>query len=187
MTAFTAPSAGVIGSTITVSASVENQGALAAGAFDLAFYFSADGTLDGGDARSSTTCSFAQLGVGATDSASCDSVAVNVPGGLNAGSYTLFAEVDDLGVVTESNESNNTRAADTGMINLGFNACPSDLVLENQTLTGTQTLEATSSATLGPSLTVDGTNIVVNAPTVSILGNTSINGPFSVGTNPSCL
>ena len=119
--------------------------------------------------------------------ASCDSVAVNVPGGLNAGSYTLFAEVDDLGVVTESNESNNTRAADTGMINLGFNACPSDLVLENQTLTGTQTLEATSSATLGPSLTVDGTNIVVNAPTVSILGNTSINGPFSVGTNPSCL
>jgi len=111
---------------------------------------------------------------------------MNVPGGLNPESYILFAKVDDLGVVTESDEANNTRAADTGMINVGFSSCPADLVLENQTLTGTQTLEATSSAPLGPNLTVNGTNVVVNAPTVSILGDTNISGPFSVGTNPGC-
>ena len=64
--------------------------------------------------------------------------------------------------------------------------CPPDIVLATQTLSGTQTFEATSSATLGPNLTVNGDNIVVNAPTVSILGGTSIGGTFSIGTTPSC-
>ena len=64
--------------------------------------------------------------------------------------------------------------------------CPADLVLENQTLSGTQTLEATASATLDPNLIVDGTDIAVNAPTVSILSNTEIRGVFSVGNTPSC-
>lgn len=64
--------------------------------------------------------------------------------------------------------------------------CPPDIVLANQTLSGTQTFEATSSATLGPNLTVNGDNIVVNAPTVSILGGISIGGTFSIGTTPSC-
>jgi len=65
-------------------------------------------------------------------------------------------------------------------------ACPADLVLANQTLTGTQTLEATASATLGPSLVVDGVDIAVNAPILSIFGDTEISGIFSLGANPSC-
>jgi hypothetical protein len=64
--------------------------------------------------------------------------------------------------------------------------CPADLVLANQALSGTQTREATVSATLGGNLTIDGDNIVVNAPTVLILGGTEISGAFSVGTSPSC-
>jgi hypothetical protein len=64
--------------------------------------------------------------------------------------------------------------------------CSSDLVLANQTLSGTLTLEATSSVTLGPNLTVDGDNIVMNAPIVTILEGTEITGPFSVGNNPFC-
>jgi hypothetical protein len=64
--------------------------------------------------------------------------------------------------------------------------CPPDLVRANQTLTGTQTLEATTSATLGTNLLVDGTDIVVNAPVVSILSDTQIGGLFSIGNNPSC-
>jgi subtilisin-like proprotein convertase family protein len=65
-------------------------------------------------------------------------------------------------------------------------ACPADLVLANQTLTGTQAYSATGTATLGPNLIVDGTDIAVNAPVVSILADTSISGPFSVGNSPAC-
>ena len=64
--------------------------------------------------------------------------------------------------------------------------CPPDLVRANQTLSGTQTLKATATATLGPNLIVNGTDIVVRAPTVSILAGTSISGTFSVGNTPSC-
>ena len=64
--------------------------------------------------------------------------------------------------------------------------CPPDLVRANQTLAGTQTLKATSTATLGPNLIVDGTDISVNAPLVSILAGTAISGIFSIGTNPAC-
>lgn len=64
--------------------------------------------------------------------------------------------------------------------------CPADLVIENQTLSGSQTLQATASATLGPNLTVDGDNIAVKAPTVSIRSGTSISGNFTISNNPSC-
>ena len=64
--------------------------------------------------------------------------------------------------------------------------CPTDLVRANQTLSGAQTLEATATATLGPNLIVDGTDIVVRAPTVSILAGTSISGTFSAGNTPAC-
>lgn len=78
----------------------------------------------------------------------------------------------------------------TGWVPLGTwtvtGSCSPDLAFANETLTGTQTLEAATSVTLGPNLIVDGTDIVVNAPTVTILGDTEIRGVFSVGNNPSC-
>jgi len=64
--------------------------------------------------------------------------------------------------------------------------CPADLVRANQILSGTQTLKATATATLGPNLIVDGADIAVNAPTVSIFGDTEISGIFSLGANPAC-
>jgi uncharacterized protein (TIGR03437 family) len=65
-------------------------------------------------------------------------------------------------------------------------SCPADLVLANQTLTGTQDLKASSTATLGPNLVVSGADITVSAPAVSILPDTTIGGIFSVGSNPAC-
>lgn len=65
--------------------------------------------------------------------------------------------------------------------------CPTDLVLANQTITGTQTLQATATATLGSNLVINGANIVVNAPSVTILGDTEIRGTFTLGNSPSCL
>jgi hypothetical protein len=71
----------------------------------------------------------------------------------------------------------------------GAVACPADLTLANQTLSGTQTLEATSSVALGPNLTIDGDNITVNAPTVSFTGEVTIEvgTTFSVGNTTSCI
>ena len=109
-----------------------------------------------------------------------------VPGSLSAGNYTLIAQVDDLDAVTESNESNNTRNSDSGTINLSVVGCPADVLLDNQTLSGTQTLQATTSATLGSNLMVDGPNIAVSAPTITIRPDTTIEGAFSVSTSPSC-
>ncbi len=64
--------------------------------------------------------------------------------------------------------------------------CPTNLVLDNQTLSGTQTLEATASATLGPALIIDGTNIVINAPTVSFGNGVEVGGTFQSGNSTSC-
>ena len=114
--ALTGPATGTIGDSITVSATVENQGVGAAGAFDLAFYFSTDGVFDAGDTPSATTCSYAGLAASTADSATCSSVAIGVPGTFISGTYTLFAKVDDLDTVGESDETNNTRAADSGTI-----------------------------------------------------------------------
>ena len=58
--------------------------------------------------------------------------------------------------------------------------------MADQILSGTQTREATTTATLGENLTVDGTDITINAPVVSILPGTAISGTLSIGTNPIC-
>jgi len=68
----------------------------------------------------------------------------------------------------------------------GGSGCTVDLLLADQTITGTHTLQGTSTATLGPNLIVNGTNIAVNAPTVSILEGADISGIFSIGVNPAC-
>lgn len=64
--------------------------------------------------------------------------------------------------------------------------CPVNLTLANDTLSGTQSLRASSSITLGPSLVIDGTAIdVLAGDRVVISGGTEIGGSFSAGTHPS--
>jgi len=64
--------------------------------------------------------------------------------------------------------------------------CLAELLVADQTLSGTQTLQATASATLGENLVVDGDDIQVKAPVVTILSSTAISGAFSIGNTPSC-
>lgn len=64
--------------------------------------------------------------------------------------------------------------------------CPSELLLADQALSGTQMLQATASVTLGENLVIDGDSIDVKAPIVAIVGGTSISNPFSIGNTPSC-
>ena len=64
--------------------------------------------------------------------------------------------------------------------------CPADLVIANQTLSGVQTQQGTATATLGPSLIVDGTNVVVNAPKVTFENGVQVGGTFGVGNTTTC-
>ena len=97
---------------------------------------------------------------------------------LPEGTHNITLAVDD---------GNGGMDSDTVEIQVSqAGACPSDLVIENVLLAGSQTLEATASITLGPNVIVNGTNIVVNAPVVTINSDTEIGGTFSIGTTPSC-
>jgi murein DD-endopeptidase MepM/ murein hydrolase activator NlpD len=116
VTALTAPTTGSIGGQITVSVTVANQGSASAGAFRLGFYFSTDSTITTGDTFTGWYCDFPS-GLAAGDSTTCGGP-VGVPTSLSPGTYYFGAIADDLGAVAESNETNNTRSADTGPITL---------------------------------------------------------------------
>jgi hypothetical protein len=96
---------------------------------------------------------------------------------LPAGTY--FVHVDEFGDNDEIAE-----------YQLAYNrvgtcavSCPTNVTLSNTTLTGTQTHRATDTVTLGPSLTIDGSDIVVKAgQRVVITAGTVIGGSFSAST-----
>ena len=59
--------------------------------------------------------------------------------------------------------------------------CPTNLTLSNQTITGTQLYQAADTITLGPGLTVAGTDVTVFAGESVVIGSgTAISGPFTV-------
>lgn len=68
--------------------------------------------------------------------------------------------------------------------------CPANLAFDNQTLTGTQTQQATVDITLGPALIIDGTgagtHIRFRAPTVTFQNGTEIRGTVSASNSPVC-
>ena len=65
-------------------------------------------------------------------------------------------------------------------------SCPTDLVFASQTLSGSQTHDATASITLGPSLTINGTSITMRAPLISFLNGTDVSGTFAASNTPAC-
>ena len=94
---------------------------------------------------------------------------------LAAGSY--FIKVD---VVGELNEIPEYQLSYTGTP--CGDACQTNLTLSNTTLTGTQTHRASQMITLGPDLTIAGTEVTVLAgERVLITNGTNIGGSFSAG------
>ena len=116
ITSFTGPSTGVIGGLIPISVSIENQGVTTNTSFRLGFYYSTDSVITTGDAFSGWLCNFPS-GLAGGASTGCAG-SIGVPSGLSPGTYYLGAIADDLLAVGESNETNNTRAADTGAVTL---------------------------------------------------------------------
>jgi len=113
------PSTGTVGGTIQLSASVVNQGAGAAGAFRLGFYFSGDTTITTGDLFFAS-CQISGLAAGTSTTCSGP---VTIPASLPPGVYFVGVIADDQGAVGESNESNDT--ALTGPITVSVAQPPS--------------------------------------------------------------
>ncbi len=109
------PTSGTIGGTVAgMTATLRNQGAADASAFRLGFYISTDAQITVSDLYTNWRCLFEE-GLASGSTTTC-SGSVGIPSVLAPGSYYLGAIVDDLNQVSESNESNNSRSADTGRI-----------------------------------------------------------------------
>src|SRR5262245_54558398 len=104
------PATAAPGGTFSASDTVRNQGAVAAGASTTRFYLSIDQQRDGSDVLLSGSRSVPALSVGQSSSGN---VTVTIPSGTPLGTYYLVGCADDLGVVNETNESNNCRTSTT--------------------------------------------------------------------------
>jgi alpha-tubulin suppressor-like RCC1 family protein/subtilase family serine protease len=107
VSALAAPSPVGAGATITVTDTAWNIGGGSTGtATSTAFYLSPDNILDGGDIFLASR-TVPPLGPGDTSSAS---TSLNIPGGTVTGIYYIIAKADNGSAVTETSETNNTRA-----------------------------------------------------------------------------
>ena len=100
------PSTVPVGGTLSLSATVANQGATPANASAVGFYLSTDQALSADDVPLGTSPGGA-LGVGLTASRP---LAVPVPASTAPGSYYVLFVADPLNAVAETNEANNLAA-----------------------------------------------------------------------------
>ncbi len=107
VTALSAPATAAPGGTITVTDTVKNQGAGAAGASTTRFYLSSNGLLDAGDVELGLRAVPA-LAAGAISSAS---TTLAIPTGIATGAYYVLARADADSVVPETQETNNVASA----------------------------------------------------------------------------
>lgn len=134
VTSLTAPTSATVGGTISVNAQVRNDGTAAAGAFRVELLLSTDSTITWADQDTQRGCSFDGLAPGAQSS--CGG-SVPLPANVGPGTYHLGVMVDYLGAVIESNDSNNTRAADTGaLVITQASTCTYSLSSQSQSFPG---------------------------------------------------
>ena len=105
------PATAVRGTSFSVTDTVLNQGALAAGTSTTRYYLSANPVKDGND-RLVGSRSVPALGASAT---STGTASVAVPSNMSLGAYYLIACADNTTNVTESDETNNCLASDTSV------------------------------------------------------------------------
>ena len=105
VSALTAPTAAVAGTTISVTDTTWNQGGDSAPASVTAYYLSANGTLDAADVLLATR-TVPSLAPG---SSQAGSVSVLIPTSTAAGTYIIFTKSDGNDSIAETIETNNTR------------------------------------------------------------------------------
>ena len=102
-----APAATAAGATMVVTDTTRNQGSASAAASRTAFYLSTNTTFDAADVRLGDRA-VPVLNAGAQQLAS---TTLTVPASTVSGVYYVIARADDLSSVSETSESNNTRAS----------------------------------------------------------------------------
>ncbi|MBI1754769.1 hypothetical protein HYR65_00615 [Candidatus Azambacteria bacterium] len=105
------------------SITIANNGPVSAGSFRLEFYWSPDPIITVYDIPATSYFIFGGRGLGPGESKSNSEFAngpiiLSIPFSFSSGTYYLGAIIDDQMEVEESNETNNTRVADTGVIML---------------------------------------------------------------------
>ncbi|MGH7554143.1 MAG: CARDB domain-containing protein, partial [Longimicrobiales bacterium] len=105
VTALTAPSSGVAGSSISASDTTKNQGGDTAPASVTRFYLSINSSLDAADVLLATRA-VSSLGAGASEAGSAS---LPIPLSTTAGTYYIIANADGDGAIVEALENNNGR------------------------------------------------------------------------------
>ena len=137
LTSLTGPVTGNPGGTVSLSTTVLNQGAASAGPFRVEFYLSPTSSFSQGTATDTGGgCTIASLAAGA--SITC-SVSVAVPSNLSPGTWYLAAMADSGKTVTELDETNNSRLADSGPVSMGTALCSLSLAPPAASLPATGT------------------------------------------------
>jgi subtilase family serine protease len=103
--ALTVPASGGAGGLVTVTDTTKNQGGGGASASVTTFYLSANVLLDSADVLLGSR-PIGPLAAGASDTAT---MTLPIPAGTATGTYYILAKADGTGVVTETQELNNTR------------------------------------------------------------------------------
>jgi len=152
VTAVTIPSSLSVGGTGTFSATIQNQGNAAAGAFELGFYLSPSSSIT----TSSTPIGYCTNPGLATSTSWICAGPIAIPSSLGAGTYYGGAIVDNLNQVNESSENNNTLVA-------------------SNTLTITAVLPMVSSVSISPTTVTSGSSAQV---TVTLSGPAPSGGAF---------
>jgi subtilisin family serine protease/subtilase family serine protease len=106
VTALTAPSSAVAGTSVSASDTTKNQGGDTAPISATSFYLSTNSTLDAGDLYL-TAREVSTLGPGLSQSGSAT---VPIPASTAAGTYYIIAKGDGENAIAEAQETNNTRA-----------------------------------------------------------------------------
>jgi subtilase family serine protease len=107
------PASKILGSTFTITDSVQNGSPISAAASTTRYYLSLDGAKDAADVLLAATRSVATLPAGAT---STGSRTVTIPSLTAPAAYYVLACADDLLKVKESDEGNNCRASATRVV-----------------------------------------------------------------------
>jgi serine/threonine protein kinase len=107
ITLFTASTSSIIGTVVSATASVKNEGTADAGIVRLGVYFSSAPTVSSSSVLSGFSCTVDRLAAGSSGNCSGK---IDVPSTLGPGTYYLTAMVDGAG------QTNRTRLADSGPV-----------------------------------------------------------------------
>jgi len=193
VSALTGPTSAGAGLAVTLNDTTGNTGVAPAGATSTRFYLSSDAVIGAGDVLLGGR-SLASLAAGGS---SAGATTVTIPAGTANGSYFIVARADDTNQVSESSESNNTRAL---AIRIGPDLRVSSLTAATYAAAGgtlsiadtTANLAASSPAGasttrfyLSINTTLDATDIALGSRAVPALATGASNAGTTVVTVPA--